>query len=170
MKAEITKLSPFLRWVGGKTRFLKHLSIIIKNFRFNNYFEPFLGGGAVFFFLRPKKRAFLSDINSDLIDTYMEVKKNPKAVIDLLMNYENTEEFYYFLRSRNPSNTVEKAARFIYLNQTSYNGLYRVNKMGKYNVPYGFRKNLKIHPERIIAASNALKNATWIGNPLDRLY
>lgn len=159
MDNAIIKPSPFLRWAGGKTWLLKHLNILMKNNEFNNYHEPFLGGGAVFFSFQPQQQSFLSDINHELIQTYVQVKENPKAIIELLLNYQNTEQFYYHLRSSEPVDSIEKAARFIFLNQTSYNGLYRVNKTGKYNVPYGFREKLNIYPERIIAASNALQNA-----------
>lgn len=154
-----TAPSPILRWAGGKKWLLKHISHHLKNCSFNNYHEPFLGGGAVFFSCQPEKESFLCDINSELIQTYLAVKENPQDIINLLLNYQNTEQFYYQLRSSEPKNSVEKAARFIFLNQTSYNGLYRVNKLGKYNVPYGFRTNVQIKPERILAASQAFQNS-----------
>lgn len=159
MVVDIQKASPFLRWAGGKKWLTKDLMQIIGEQRFNNYHEPFLGGGAIFFSLNPPHNVYLSDVNEELIKTYKVVRDKPQKVINKLLKYINTEEEYYCVRSTDGRGEIERAARFIYLNQTSYNGLYRVNRSGKYNVPYGFRKNVQFDPKKILAASAALQKA-----------
>lgn len=161
-ESKIKTIKPFLRWAGGKTWFTKHIaSFIPKNF--NNYYEPFLGGGAVFFYLKSngyiKGKAFLSDSNADLINTYKTLKYNRKELFALLNTHFDSEDEYYKMRSAEFCDPIEKAARFLYLNKTSFNGIYRVNLKGKYNVPYG-KKNLKsIYDfEHLKNISNALKN------------
>ncbi|MCM3701917.1 Dam family site-specific DNA-(adenine-N6)-methyltransferase [Paenibacillus macerans] len=155
-----TVTKPFLRWAGGKTWLIKFLSQILGDTNFRQYHEPFLGGGSIFFTLSPKKESFLSDLNQELVDTYQSIKDNPSAVIDTLRLYENTPEFYYKIRSQIPVNYFEKAARFIYLNQTSFNGIYRVNQRGEYNVPFGYRSKNFLEEDKLIAASKSLQNAT----------
>ena len=149
---------PFLRWAGGKSWFLPEISNYIPHQGFNNYVEPFLGGGAIFFHLKPDK-AFLSDLNPELTDTYNIIKESVHAVIKEMRRYENTKDFYYKLRAKKFRNPVKKAARFIYLNQTSFNGIYRVNLKGQYNVPYGFRKKDFLDPDTLISASEILQSA-----------
>jgi len=151
---------PFLRWAGGKTWLVKHLDQILLDKNFNNYHEPFLGGGAIFFALNHPKQAFLSDLNADLINTYLAIKHNPNAVISVLREYKNTKECYYELRGKKFDDVIHQAARFIYLNQTSYNGLYRVNRQGKYNVPYGYRKKDFLKEENLLRVSKRLQYAT----------
>lgn len=151
---------PFLRWAGGKRWFRKHLDQLLPKNGFNNYHEPFLGGGSIFLSLTPQKSAFLSDLNKELIETYEALKQDPSEIIKYLKRYKNTEEFYYFMRESKFEAPSEKAARFIYLNQTSYNGIYRVNLRGEYNVPYGFRNKEFLDTEVLFAVSSALKNAT----------
>lgn len=98
----------------------------------------FLEEVQVFFSLRPQK-AYLSDLNTELIDTYKVVRDNVEELINQLGNFKNNEDYYYLVRDKKVARTkIEEAARFIYLNQTSFNGLYRVNLQGKYNVPYGY--------------------------------
>jgi DNA adenine methylase (dam) len=150
---------PFLRWAGGKQWFINKVLEITKDLEYNKYHEPFLGGGSVFFALRPEI-AFLSDLNSELIKTYETVKSSPQEVINRLKTYSNTEKSYYKARKTQPRSDVYKAARFIYLNNTSYNGIYRVNKGGVYNVPYGYRKAYSVDEINILNASKALKNTT----------
>lgn len=153
-------VKPFLRWAGGKNWLVKHLNKIIGNIQFENYHEPFLGGGAIFFALEPSKQSYLSDLNEELIDTYLALKTDPKRVIEALKVYENTEDFYYRIRDRESTEPAEKAARFIYLNQTSFNGIYRVNQQGKYNVPYGYRSKPFLEECKILEASESLRKAT----------
>ena len=165
-----TAIKPFLRWAGGKTWLLKHIKQITGETEFNNYHEPFLGGGAVFFSNTLIKIAFLSDLNEELINTYQVIKENPEEVISILKTYDNNEDFYYYLRKEKPIDKKVCAARFIYLNHTSFNGIYRVNKNGDYNVPYGFRNVDYIEEEKIRFASNALQKANiFHGDFIDSL-
>lgn len=150
-------IKPFLRWAGGKAWFHSHLENLLHGVEFDNYYEPFLGGGSIFFSLEADN-AVLSDANQELIDTYIAVRDNPDEVILAIEGYENTKEFYYRLRENIPDAPSEKAARFIYLNHTSFNGLYRVNKRGLYNVPYGQRTHVIIDAASIRNASDALQN------------
>jgi DNA adenine methylase len=152
-------IKPVLRWAGGKSWLLKHLSKIKRN-SFNNYHEAFLGGAAIFFYLRPDSQSFLSDINKELIEAYQCIKDDAKKVINVLRDYENTEDFYYKIRSTLFDDPYERAARFVYLNQTSYNGIYRVNLKGVYNVPFGFRTKNFLDPENMLAAQQVLKKAS----------
>lgn len=133
---------PFLRWAGGKSWLIKELESFLPP-SFNNYHEPFVGGGSVFIHLkstgRIKNKAYLSDKNEDLINAYQAVKQDASLLIEFLRKYKNTKEFYYSIREKKFENEIEKAAQFIFLNRTSFNGIYRVNLNGKYNVPYGFK-------------------------------
>jgi DNA adenine methylase len=139
----MTKTKPFLRWAGGKNWFTKHIEEFLPN-EFNNYYEPFLGGGSIFFYLKSKglikNKSYLSDSNGELINTYRVIKSNTADLIKLLEKQKDSEDEYYLMRSQNFDNPIEQAAKFIYLNKTSFNGIYRVNRQGKYNVPYGKRK------------------------------
>lgn len=148
---------PFLRWAGGKNWLTKYIHNFIPKSGFKAYHEPFLGGGALFFHLHPSI-GYLSDMNSDLIETYRAVKNNVYDVLTELKRYNNTEKEYYIIRDREYRSKVKKAAQFIYLNQTSFNGIYRVNLKGKYNVPYGFRNKDFIQEKNLKLASKALKN------------
>lgn len=152
----MNKVKPFLRWAGGKTWLLKYIQDFLPPEGFNNYFEPFLGGAAVFFHLKPKN-AFLSDLNSELIDTYNVLKEDPEGVIDELRKFKNTSEFYYKVRKTKFRKDTKQAANFIYLNQTSFNGIYRVNLKGEYNVPYGHRTKDFFEPENLRAVSKILQ-------------
>lgn len=153
---EEKEVLPFLRWAGGKSWLLPQLSALLSNLEFKNYYEPFLGSGTSFFALKGNHKSFLSDMNKDLILTYQAIKESPEQVYIALTRLKNTEEEYYRIRSKKCRTMVTKAARFIYLNQASYNGLYRVNSNGEYNVPYGFRKSLKFDRSRLKNASNFL--------------
>lgn len=154
---------PFLRWAGGKKWLLKDIDKLLPSNGFNNYHEPFLGGGAVFFYLNPEKKVYLSDVNSELIETYKQIKDNVELVIRYLREYKNTKDFYYKVRDEKRfQSSATRAARFIYLNQTSFNGIYRVNLNGKYNVPYGFRnKDYFYKPQNLRNASKALRNTKF---------
>lgn len=154
--------APFLRWAGGKRWFTKYIDTFISKCDYVNYHEMFLGSGAVFFALSPSKNAYLSDLNQELIDTYSTIKTNPLEVIDELRTYINTKEFYYKIRNKNFENPIQMAARFIYLNQTSFNGIYRVNLKGEYNVPYGYRSKSFLDENLLLNASKALKNAKLV--------
>jgi DNA adenine methylase len=153
------QISPFLRWAGGKNWFVKHIHKYLPKNGFNNYHEPFLGGGSIFFNLRPNK-SYLSDLNKELINTYKEIRDNVEGVISELAHFKNSEYYYYHIRDQKKfTNTAGEAAKFIYLNQTSFNGIYRVNLKGKYNVPYGFRTKDFYQPDNLRLASQTLRNA-----------
>lgn len=156
----IPHASPFVKWVGGKRALLPELAARFP-VRFNRYFEPFLGGGAVFFHLQPE-RSVLSDFNAELIDTYVSVRDDVDGLIQHLAAHRNDEEYYYALRAQDPTSLsrLERASRLIYLNRTCFNGLYRVNARGGFNVPYGKHKNPTICNEPgLRAASVALQGA-----------
>jgi len=129
---------PFLKWAGGKTQLVEELTKRLPR-DFGNYFEPFVGSGVLFFKLYRAgkiRRAFLSDLNAELVDTYLANRDQVEEVIKHLSHYPHTKDFYYSLRDRDPGkmNLSKRVARMIYLNKTGYNGLYRVNKQGKFNV------------------------------------
>ena len=162
---------PFVKWVGGKRVLLPSIKSHLPA-EFNDYHEPFLGGGALFWAIGSKaKNAFLSDKNLELVITYRVIKEDPTHLIARLKEHseahqENASDYYYEVRAAEPTEPVEVAARFIYLNKTCFNGLYRVNRRGKFNVPVGSYKNPNIiQEENILACHKALKNATIrIGN------
>ncbi|MFH1752352.1 MAG: DNA adenine methylase [archaeon] len=153
---------PFVKWVGGKRQLITKL-IHFSPAKFENYHEPFLGGGILFLklsVLGKIKHAFLNDVNETLMDSYKTIKKKPKELINELKKpkYQNNKENFLKIRAENPVDLVEKTARFIYLNKTAFNGLYRVNLKGDFNVPFGKYKNPKILDEKnILAVSNALQ-------------
>ena len=170
---EIEKtFQPFVKWVGGKRGLLSQIIPLLPE-KFNNYFEPFVGGGALFFELYSKgllknKEVFLFDINSELINAYNVVKNYPNQLIKELeiFKQKHSKEFYYEVRSWDRQSDflqrsdIQRASRFIYLNKTCFNGLYRVNKNNQNNVPIGSYKNPNICDyEAILSASNALQNA-----------
>ena len=154
------KPTPFLRWAGGKRWLLKQLHNYLPVDGFNQYHEPFIGGGSIFFHLQPEK-AFISDLNKELIDSYMAVQQDVELVIDFLKDFKNTEEDYYQIRPVKFDDFFQEAARFIYLNQTSFNGIYRVNLNGEYNVPYGKRHNFKFNYDNLRKASKSIKNTNF---------
>jgi len=161
------KPKPFVKWVGGKRQLLKQFrenNLYPKNFNpeVNTYYEPFVGGGAVFFELIPQK-SVLSDLNSELVKTYNVIKKDPESLIKSLKKHKHNKEYFLKIRSRNTLklSDLEIASRFIYLNRTAFNGMYRVNKQGKYNVPFGSHKNPMIcDEENIRLVSKILKKVS----------
>ena len=162
------RIKPFLRWAGGKSWFIDHLADLLDGHEFTNYYEPFLGGGSIFFSINVTGAvATLSDANKELIDTYIAIRDDVESVIKHFATYENTSDFYYKLRAKDPTDPAEKAARFSYLNHTSYNGLYRVNRQGKYNVPFGNRKSDTIDVEEIRKASRALEGVNLISGDFE---
>jgi len=154
---------PILKWAGGKSRLLPQILRLLPE-QINTYYEPFAGGAAVFFSLahaKRFKRAVLSDQNRDLVDVYRAVKGNVKSLIALLQTYSHSRDEYYRVRALDPTtlDLVERAARIIYLNRTGYNGLYRVNRAGQFNVPFGRYENPRFcDPPRLLAASAILKS------------
>ena len=127
---------PFLKWPGGKRWLVPLIREMLDGRPLNRYYEPFLGGGAVFFAIQPKS-ATLSDVNNELITTYKQVKRVPELLIEMLKNIPVTKESYLEVRASEPSDPIEVAVRFLYLNRTAFGGVYRVNQQGRFNVPYG---------------------------------
>lgn len=151
---------PFVKWVGGKSKVLKDLIVHFPE-KYNIYYEPFLGSGSVFFSIKPQK-AVLADANSELINSFKVVKEKPDELIKILSTYTNDRDFYTFIRQLEPLslNKVARAARFIYLNKTGFNGLYRVNSKNVFNVPFGNREKPCIcDVEAIKACSKILTNS-----------
>lgn len=148
---------PFIKWAGGKRKLAAQ---IIEHFgdlsKFSNYYEPFVGAGAVFFELAARVDNYvfhLSDVNEELINCYEVIRDTPNRLINFLRDEErfaNTREAFTSVRDWKPTNRVMRAARFIYLNKTCFNGLYRVNRSGEFNVPFGKMKNPNICDEATI--------------------
>jgi DNA adenine methylase len=143
VKREPATLSPrpFVKWAGGKSRLLPELLPRLPK-HYKRYFEPFLGGGALFFALSPKG-AVLADVNEELVNVYLVIQERVEELIVSLSQHSHNEEYFYQVREadRSPEyaswSPVERASRFIFLNRTCYNGLYRVNSKGLFNVPFG---------------------------------
>jgi DNA adenine methylase len=155
---------PFVKWAGGKRQLLPELlSRVPENF--HRYHEPFVGGGALFFALShlgrlASQRARLADINTDLINAYQVVRDRVETLIVLLSQFHNEESFYYEVRAQDPRNLdpVARAARLLYLNKTCFNGLFRENRQGRFNVPFGhYRDPQFLRENDLRAASRALR-------------
>jgi DNA adenine methylase len=157
---------PFVKWAGGKRQLLPILSQHTPK-NFDTYFEPFLGGGAVLFHLISKNsqlKCFVSDLNSTLILSYVTIREKVNELITSLEEhsenyFKNTEEYYYQVRDSNPKSQIDQVSRLIFLNKTCFNGLYRVNSKGKFNVPMGKYVNPNIvNKENLQALSNVLQS------------
>jgi DNA adenine methylase len=153
-------VKPVVKWAGGKTKIIAQLSRYLP-VAFNNYHEPFLGGGAVFFYLFPgiKRRnasAFLSDSVEELINLYKVIKDKVEALIIVSKNHIYDQKYYYEIRSQNPAELtdLQRASRTLYLNKTCFNGLYRVNSKGQFNVSFGDYSN------PVIVNGEVLRNAS----------
>lgn len=155
---EQVSIKPFLKWAGGKTQLLSELIKYIPN-EYNKYIEPFIGGGAFYFRLNPSK-AVIADLNYELVLAYKTIKQSVEAVISLLKTFKNEEDFYYEMRASNPEklSNIERTARLLFLNKTCFNGLYRVNKKGQFNVPYGKRPGNFFDTQVLRDASEFLQN------------
>ncbi len=151
---------PFLKWAGGK-RWLVSSSQQIFPSKYNRYVEPFLGSAAVFFYLKPN-RAILSDCNHELIETYQAVKMNYGNVVRLLREHQrkHSKAYYYHIRAQRPMTIFSRAARFIYLNRTCWNGLFRVNLRGEFNVPIGSKTDVLLDSDNFKDISNLLNSAS----------
>jgi DNA adenine methylase len=153
------EIKPFLRWAGGKTRLMPEL---LPHFpaQFSTYYEPFLGAGSVFFTIRhrAKRGAYLSDLNEDLINVWKVVREKPVAFLKAIDAYKgrDSEVDYYIIRNEAPTEPVAQAARFFYLNQTSWNSLWRVNRWGVFNVPWGARSFRGISSDTLHDVSRVL--------------
>jgi len=160
-------VAPVLKWVGGKRQLLGELSPLLPK-RITSYCEPFVGGGALLFDLQPSK-AYINDINSDLILVYRTIKDNVESLILELTKFENKAEVFLNIRNLDRDkekyqklSDVERAARIIYLNKTCYNGLYRVNNAGEFNTPFGNYKNPNIVNAPVLKAVSAYFNSANI--------
>ena len=157
------KAKPFVKWVGGKSQMIKSLSPFLKR-PYNKFIEPFVGGGAVFFYKTPQN-GIICDYNKELISAYkvIKCKKHLKLLIkelnDNFLPFSNKEKEYYNIRSQNFNDKIKNTARFIYLNKSCFNGIYRVNKSGEFNVPFG--KNTKpiiLNEDNLYKCNEVLKN------------
>lgn len=150
---------PFLRWVGGKTRLLGAILPYVPE-KFRNYHEPFIGSGAMFFALRDRAQAsFVADLNTELINLWQVVRDEPTDLLRHLQPYmrRQGEDEYYVVRDESPDHHLERAARFFYLNQTSWNGLWRENRWGVFNVPWGARAFKGISADLLASVHQALQ-------------
>ncbi|MBF0777284.1 DNA adenine methylase [Streptococcus cuniculi] len=163
-----TALQPFTKWTGGKRQLLPAIKPLIPD-NYNSYFEPFIGGGALFFELSPEK-AVINDFNHELINCYQQIKESPKKLIELLIRHKenNSKEYYLELRSVDRDGRidtmtkVERAARIMYMLRVDFNGLYRVNSKNQFNVPYGRYKNPKIVDSDLILSISQYLNSNNI--------
>ncbi|ACF54854.1 modification methylase [Streptococcus pneumoniae] len=157
-------LQPFTKWTGGKRQLLPVIRELMPK-TYNRYFEPFVGGGALFFDLAPKD-AVINDFNAELINCYQQIKDNPQELIEILKVHQeyNSKEYYLDLRSADRDeridmmSEVQRAARILYMLRVNFNGLYRVNSKNQFNVPYGRYKNPKIVDEELISAISVYIN------------
>jgi DNA adenine methylase len=167
---QLTPARPFLKWAGGKGRLIPQYESHLPRY-FEAYHEPFLGGGAIFFHLLPKQ-AILSDINPELVNVYRCVRDAVEDLIELLLEHQrqHCKEYYYFVRANPSLNEIERAARLLYLNRTCFNGLYRENSQGHFNVPLGKYKDPRVcYPELLRPASEVLKTTQIDVQPFDAI-
>lgn len=149
-------LKPFLKWAGGKRWFVQNYESLIPS-DYGRYIEPFLGSGAVFFHLRPK-HALLGDANKELIETYQAIQEDWESVFRYLKMHQknHSQDYYYYMRKLKPRRRASRAARFIYLNRTCWNGLFRVNLNGVFNVPIGTKSSVIFEDDCFDEISEAL--------------
>jgi DNA adenine methylase len=162
------QVKPFVKWVGGKRQLLKEIELKLPP-SFNNYFELFLGGGAVFFHhdFKSNQKCYLNDYNDELFNLYSVVKSRLPSLLDDLDKHVNEKEYFLEIRALDriegfkKSDVIARASRFIYLNKTAFNGMWRVNSKNQYNVPFANYKNPDMKPEiALTLASEKLKGAT----------
>ena len=137
-------MQSFIKWAGGKRWLLqRHRDLILRPSEFNNYVEPFIGGGSIFFDIEPQS-SYINDLNYELINVYRQIRRNWKSIEKGLikLNAEHNPALYYQIRNNKPTNLVEQAIRFLYLNRTCWNGLYRVNLKNEFNVPIGTKEKV----------------------------
>ena len=162
-------LKLFLKWAGGKKRSAHRIVEKMQTEEFHRYFEPFIGGGSIFLSLKPDK-AIISDYNSELVNTYKVIQEIPEKLIEYIekkMKPNHSEDYYYKVREWDRKESfcnlskVKKAARFIYLNKTCFNGIYRVNRKNQFNVPFG----KYVNAPRIIDSKNIRKINEYMNKP-----
>jgi DNA adenine methylase len=150
------RVGPFLKWAGGK-RWLFDKTFVESLPLHRRYVEPFLGGGAGFFAINPAV-ALLSDVNQDLINLYEVIRDSHIGLVKMLASHQRDHcaEYYYEVRKQDPGDKIERAARMLYLNRTCYNGLYRLNKMGRFNVPIGTKTAVLLPTDDFASAAAML--------------
>lgn len=168
------KLKPFLRWAGGKNWLIKIIDQYLPS-DFNSYHELFLGGGSILVHLLNNKlikdKAYLSDINSDLILTFSTVKSNNERLISDLKKHKNEKDYYYKLREKIYIDPIKKSSRFIFLNRTSFNGIYRENLKGQYNVPFGNKQYKQLFDlKNIRELSDSFSNCHFSPEDFEKHY
>ncbi|MCY4379407.1 MAG: Dam family site-specific DNA-(adenine-N6)-methyltransferase [Candidatus Dadabacteria bacterium] len=156
MKKE--RLEPLLKWPGGKRWLAQSVSLLLPK-KYRSYYEPFLGSGAVFFYLQPNS-GLISDKNAELINLYEIVRDYPHKIRKKIEKHQllHSKEHYYKVRSMEPKCMIERAVRFLYLNRTCWNGLYRVNRKGHFNVPVGTKQKVVFDYDDFVTMSKRLKN------------
>ena len=157
------KTAPFLKWAGGKRWLVKKYLHLFPTV-YDRYIEPFLGAGSMFFALKPHK-SILADSNARLIETYAQIRDNPTYISKRLRRYQklHNNDYYYLERKQKyPHSASRRAAQFIYLNRTCWNGLYRVNLEGEFNVPIGTKSSVVLDTDDFVAVSKALENSELI--------
>ena len=160
---------PFLKWAGSKKKLLPNLKTFWDRERFNRYIEPFVGSAQLYFSLNPKS-AILNDINSELINTYKVIRDSPSDLFKQISTLPRDKEFYYEIRRADLTQmtNIEKAARFIYLNKLCFNGLYRTNLKGEFNVPFSASKPAKFPTEdELLAVSRDLENTLLLNEDFE---
>ncbi len=160
-------IKPIIKWVGGKRQLLPIIQDNLPK-KFNHYYEPFVGGGALLFSLK-EENSTISDYNKELINVYQVIKHNLSKLIEDLQKHKNNKDYYYNIRALDREDSfknisaIKRASRFIYLNKTCFNGLYRVNKNNQFNVPYGKYKNPNwINEENLLKISKYLQDVNII--------
>ena len=154
MKFKNGEITPILKWAGGKRQLIPEIGKYVPK-TFSSYYEPFVGGGALLFHLLPQN-AYVNDLNTELINLYMVIRDSVEFLIEDLRKHKNTAEYFYKIRSidrdvntYNNLSNVQKASRILYLNKVCYNGLYRVNKKGQFNTPFGRYKDPNFVNEKL---------------------
>jgi DNA adenine methylase len=158
----------FLKWAGGKLQLIEQFENLFPH-NFRNYYEPFIGSGAVFFYVKSKlkpNKVILSDTNEELINCFVAVRDKPSELVELLLNHrkKHSKEYYYAVRSIESSrlDSLARAARLIYLNKTCFNGLYRVNSKGQFNVPFGDYENPSIFDRNTLFQASQLLQGVYL--------
>ena len=174
IKEKSNRIEPFLKWAGGKSQLLAQFDKLLPaKDSYKRYIEPFIGGGALFFYLEPKE-AIIADANQDLISAYKIIKTKPDDLIVILkeLQAKHNNEFYKIIRDEfnaGVDDKVRRAALLIYLNKTCFNGLYRVNKKGHFNVPSGQHKKFSFNEVNLERASQLLKNTDIKYEPFEKV-
>jgi DNA adenine methylase len=160
-------VEPFLKWAGGKRwLFRRYRHLFPQDIK--RLIDPFVGGGSSFFYLQPHT-AILSDLNSDLIDLYCAVRTHPRTLTKRLVHYHHahSESFFYKARGKKPGDPLKKSAWWLYLNRTCWNGLFRVNLRGEFNVPIGTKKKVFVSIAELDAAAESLKRTTLLASDFE---